>query len=67
MCGYWDHLIDNIPVDHSELIEMIQRFVNVIVNNLLKLQTKSSWDCYQILTIVENVLSKELKEIFNVY
>ena len=56
------HLIDNIPVDHSELIEMIQRFVNVIVNNLLKLQTKSSWDCYQVLTRVQNVLSKELKE-----
>ena len=35
------HLIDNIPVDHSELIEMIQRFVNVFVNNLLKFQTKN--------------------------
>lgn len=30
------HLIDNIPVDHSKLIEMCQRFLNVIVNNLLK-------------------------------
>ena len=30
------HLIDNIPVDHSKLIEMCQCFVDVIVNNLLK-------------------------------
>ena len=35
------HLIDKIPVDHSELIEMIHRLINVIVNDLLKLCTKN--------------------------
>ena len=35
------HLIDNIPVDHSKLIEMIHRLVNVIVNNLLKFCTQN--------------------------
>ena len=30
------HLIDHIPVDNSELIKMIHRLVNVIVNNILK-------------------------------
>ena len=34
------HLVDDIPVNHSELVEVIHRFIYAIVNHFFELGTK---------------------------